>query len=216
MAVASLSIASAIACTPETRDAGTASSVSGGSASTAVPGTVRDPIPDVSDLEALEFSADPAGEPMSFTAPDGQLRLVYFGYLSCPDICPLTMADAAAALNKLEPDEAFRVTPAFVTLDPERDTADRMVEYMEHFFPDHPYLVMQAPDTGALNQLAYNFHVQYTIPVHEEGEFYAIAHSGTLYVVDDNGLVVREFPFGTKADALAAGLRAELEALDAG
>ena len=183
-------------------------------AGTVTVGTVRDPLPDVSALHAVDFSSDPAGVQTSMAAPPGELRIVYFGYLSCPDICPLTMADVANAFHRLDPDDASRVAPAFVTLDPERDSGARLVEYMGHFFPERPFLAMQAEDTGALNKLAYHFEVQYSVPVHEPGAFYAIAHSGTLYVVDDRGAIVRELPFGTKAADIAAVLQVELEAQD--
>ena len=205
-----------VACSPATREVDTAEG--GGAGDTAaglVPGSVRDPVPDVSELEALEFTADPEGVMTSFVPPEGELFAIYFGYLSCPDICPLTMADTAAALNKLDPSDAARITPVFATLDSERDTGQRMIDYMEHFFPDRSFRVYQAPDTRALNKLAYHFHVQYSIPAHESGEFYAVAHSGFLYIVDDQGLVVREFDFGSKSDSIAAGFERELAVQDA-
>ena len=203
------------ACSSATREVGSgASTAVSDSTGGTVPGTVRDPFPDVSAMEAIEFSQDPAGVPMSFTPPEGELAAVYFGYLSCPDICPLTMADLAAALNKLPPEDAARVTPAFVTVDPERDDGARLVSYMTHFFPEHPFRAYQAIDTGTLNRLAYEFHVQYSIPQHEDGEFYAVAHSGFVYLVDDRGLVVRELPFGTPSADTATAIAAELDAQD--
>ena len=62
-------------------------------------GVVVEPVPDVSALSLPE--ASPAADPFRFVADDGDLLLVYFGYTSCPDVCPTTLADLKAALKQL-------------------------------------------------------------------------------------------------------------------
>src|SRR5690606_40197961 len=73
------------------------------------------------------------------------LLLVYFGYTSCPDVCPTTMADVSAALVDLPPDKAGRVRVAMVTVDPERDTDEILAGYLAHFFSRGIALRTDAP-----------------------------------------------------------------------
>jgi protein SCO1 len=67
-------------------------------------------------------------------ADDGEVLLVYFGYTSCPDICPTTMADIRLALEACHRDLAERVSVAMVTVDPERDTTEVLTGYLGYFF----------------------------------------------------------------------------------
>jgi protein SCO1/2 len=160
----------------------------------------------VADLSLPDYSSGRQGTPFAFEAqPDG-LLLVYFGYLSCPDICPLTMGDTAAGLEALG-DEASRVQVAFATIDIERDQGPEIVEYMTHFFSPDQIHALRAEDSYHLNGVTYEFGAQWSIEAHEPGEFYGVAHSGTTYAVDDEGNVVWAWPFGTTGDELAASMR---------
>ena len=134
------------------------------------------------------------------------MLLVYFGYLSCPDICPLTMGDTAAGLAALG-DDAAKVQVAFATIDLERDTGPDIVEYMTHFFTADQIHALRAEDDYQLHGVTYEFGAQWSIEPHEPGSFYGVAHSGTTYAVDDKGNVVWAWPFGTTGDELAAGIR---------
>ena len=60
---------------------------------------------------------------------------MYFGYTNCPDVCPTTMADLGAALDRLDDEDAARVDVAMVTVDPERDTAV-LADYVQSFVAD--------------------------------------------------------------------------------
>ena len=62
--------------------------------------------------------------------------LLFFGYTSCPDVCPTTMAELKQALEKLGEENAKQVQVLFVTVDPERDTPERVQEYVDHFNQD--------------------------------------------------------------------------------
>jgi protein SCO1 len=140
-------------------------------------------------------------------ADEGELLLVYFGYLSCPDVCPMTMGDIKRAQADLGPELADRTTVAFVTLDPERDDGQRLRSYLELFFDDR-YLGLTAPDDAALVALTDQLGVRFEVEEHAPGdERYDVAHSAITYVVDDTGTVVRELPFGTTASDYARVVR---------
>jgi protein SCO1/2 len=160
----------------------------------------------VGRLSLADYAAQPAGTPFALQAQPGGLLLVYFGYLSCPDICPLTMGDTAAGLEALG-DDATKVKVAFSTVDLERDTGPDIVEYMTHFFTPDQIHALRAADADQLKTVTYEFGAQWSIEPHEPGAFYGVAHSGTTYAVDDRGNVVWAWPFGTTGDELAAGIR---------
>jgi len=161
-----------------------------------LPGISRDPAPDVEGLTFLDHPADGAPREVDLIPDGGGLTLVYFGYLSCPDICPMTMADIRRAKGEVDPELASRATVAFVTVDPERDDGERIRSYLDHFFDG--YLALTAPDAEALRQAAERLGVRWEIEPHEPGdERYDVAHTSITYVIDDTGTVVRELPFGT-------------------
>jgi protein SCO1/2 len=207
VAVAGLSVGAA-GCGGEVDDTGSAPPTTS-AALTTIAGSARD-LRDVSGLTLIDHSGDPGGEEFSLRASPGRLLLVYFGYLSCPDVCPLTMADTANALHRLG-DRADDVEVAFVTVDPERDTGDRLRSYMEHFFPEGHRHGLRPRSEEDLSKAEYLFTMRYDIPPHEPGEFYAVSHTGSTYVVDDRGRLVWEWPFGTTAEEIATALEVLLD-----
>jgi cytochrome oxidase Cu insertion factor (SCO1/SenC/PrrC family) len=185
---------------------GSADSTTATTATATPKGYRPEPKRKVGKLSLADYAAPTPGTPFAFEAQPGGLLLVYFGYLSCPDICPLTMGDTAAALEALGAD-ASKVQVAFGTVDLERDTGPEIVEYMTHFFTPDQIHALRADDEYQLHGVTYEFGAQWSIEPHEPGSFYGVAHSGTTYAVDDKGNVVWAWPFGTTGDELAAGIR---------
>lgn len=165
-----------------------------------LPGITREPPLSVTGIELVDHADDPAGSPAGLAAAPGAVNLVYFGYLSCPDVCPTTLSDIRFGLRNLPSDQLERVRVTFVTVDPERDTPDDLRGYLEFFFDDSPIDIaaMLAPDEPTLEDAADQLGVVWQVQEHELGERnYDVVHSAITYVVDDTGTVVRELPFGT-------------------
>ena len=154
-------------------------------------------LPDAVSGEEIEMPADP-----------GELRLVYFGFLSCPDVCPTTMSDVKRALADMEPEDAARVNVGFVTVDPNRDDGERMVSYLSNFVEDGD--VMRTDDPAALKAAADGFGVGYEVVTNEDGEI-EVGHTADLFAVNSEGTVVMQWPFGTKAESLSADLTSLLD-----
>lgn len=147
------------------------------------------------------------GRPFPIKAPPGKLLLVYFGYLTCPDICPLTMVDTKNGLDALGAD-ADKVDVAFVTVDLDRDTGEKLDAYLQSFFEPGRYHGLRAQDKDQLQQAAYLFGANYKVAPHDPGNTtYGVAHSGETYVVNDQGQLIWQFQFGTDGDQLATALR---------
>jgi protein SCO1 len=173
-------------------------------------GIAREPALRVDGLTFLDHGTPGITREIGLVPPPGELRLLYFGYLSCPDICPMTMADIARAQREVGPDLAARTSVAFVTVDPERDDPERLRTYLTHFF-DEATLPLSATDDAALDAAARQLGVRYEIEPHDPGDDdYAVGHSAITYVIDDTGTVVRELPFGVTSDELAQVIRALL------
>ena len=172
-------------------------------------GAVRSPALDVSEVSLPAVGDGGSEEPLAMTAPPGELYLVYFGYTSCPDVCPTTMSDISVALEDLPDDLAERVTVAMATVDPERDTGEVVAGYLDHFFDRS--IALRTTDPDALARAADAFGVQWEVEEHSPGEAYDVAHSAVTYVVDDTGTVVVEWPFGFDSEAMTSDLRILLE-----
>lgn len=179
-------------------------------ASPAFEGITRDEPISVADVEIVEVAPDAPDQPFSFRAPDGELLFVYFGYTSCPDVCPLTLSDLRAALDELDSEDAEKLSVAFVTVDPERDTAEVLVPYLSHFFDRIHALRTEDPD--ALEQVEDAFGASSTITPKDDGT-YDVSHTAISYLVDSDGDVVVEWPYGVSADAMAHDLRILMDQL---
>lgn len=159
----------------------------------------RTPTPDVSQTEFIDYSAVPDGDVFAPIAPDGELLLMYFGYLSCPDVCPTTLAELSNALDAMPEDEADRISVAMVSVDPDRDTGTAISTYLDVFVDRNHGLL--APDAASLAESAEAFGVLYEVEKHEPGDTsYEVGHSATVYVVDDRGLIIWELGFSADRD----------------
>ena len=187
----------------------TASCGSEDSSTARLAGVVRTPALDVGDVELPDVSGrSEVSTPMR--APDDELVLVYFGYTSCPDICPTTMSDIRAAVRELPAELAERVTVAMATVDPDRDTPEVLNGYLGHFFDRT--MALRTEDPSALAAAAEAFGVRYEVADHEPGAAaYEVSHSAVTYVVDDTGSVVVEWPFGFDSDDVTADLTTLLD-----
>lgn len=173
----------------------------GDDAPTELAGIRRTPLPDVTGAAMPDVTRDDA--PFDFVADDGELLVVYFGYTHCPDVCPTTLADLRSALRKIEPEQAERVSLAFATVDPERDTADIISGYVQSFLDDASALRTTDPDL--LAAAADPFGAVYDVTTNDAGDI-EVVHSAFTYVVDDQGRLVVTWPFGIPADDMANDL----------
>lgn len=159
----------------------------------------RTPPPDVSATEFVDYSGDPAGTPFVPVAAESELLLMYFGYLSCPDVCPTTLAELSNALKLMPEEDAQRISVGMVSVDPDRDQGPAISTYLDVFVDRHHGLL--APDVAGLDESAEVFGVLYEVEDHEQGDTsYEVGHSATVYVVDDEGLIIWELGFSADRD----------------
>jgi len=129
--------------------------------------------------------------------------LVYFGYTRCPDVCPLglqTMAEAVDALGPL----GERITPVFVTVDPERDTPEVLKEYVAFF---HPRLMAVSPTAEQLAATAKAWRVKYARVEQSEGRPYLMDHTASIFLSDPGGAIAGRFPHDLGGAGMANKIR---------
>lgn len=174
-------------------------------------GTVRSPVPNVGEL-SVPYATSTTGDDFFFVAPDDGLLVLYFGYTSCPDVCPTTMADLSAARTELGP-AAERVSVAMLTIDPNRDTPEILDEYLAFFVGDGASL--RTTDDKQLQAIATRFGATYGVEETSEGEI-QVAHSGFLYAIDPDGNLQVSWAYGTPAHDISRDLEILLARQDSG
>ena len=168
-------------------------------------------------FEASDVTGSSFGSGFTLEDPDGRTRtladfrgkavVVFFGYTQCPDVCPATLATLAEAMKQLGSD-ADRVQVLFITVDPDRDTADLLSKYVPSFDPR--FLGLRG-DADATARTAKEFKVLYQkVPGPTPGS-YTMDHSAGSYVFDPKGRLRLFVSNAQGADVYAHDLRALLD-----
>ena len=149
---------------------------------------------------------DQNGQPRSLADFKGKVVVVFFGYTQCPDVCPGTMAELAQIKRALGTD-GDRVQGVFVSVDPERDSAEILKSYLASFDPSFVALRGSPEQTKAA---AKEFKVFYgKVPGKTEGS-YSVDHTAGSFVFDPQGKVRLFVRYGSGPEALTADLKALL------
>ncbi|MCA9879088.1 MAG: SCO family protein [Thermomicrobiales bacterium] len=144
--------------------------------------------------------ADQNGEPFSLDQVKGDVALVYFGYTTCPDVCPTTLTDFQAVKEGLGA-EADRVKFVMVTIDPERDTAAKLKEYLGFFDSGIIGLRGDAAQTEEVSR-DYGITVK-RVEYPESATKYLLDHTALVYLIDPEGRLLLTFPYGTDPALIA-------------
>ena len=150
---------------------------------------------------------DQHGHTFSSSALHGKLALIYFGYTYCPDVCPTELQAMSQAVDQLG-EAGEKVTPVFITVDPERDTVDQLAGYAQHF---HPRLVALTGSEEQVREAARAYRVYYHVP-EEEGDAYLVDHSTFVYLMGPDGSYRTHFGIDASPEAVAAAIGKEIAA----
>lgn len=134
----------------------------------------------------------------------GKFLLVFFGFTSCPDICPTTLSEVAQVMDDLGADSAC-VQPIFISIDPERDRRLSLADYTEAF---HPSILGLAGTEAETRAAAASFKIFYD----REGDAnapdgYTMSHSPGLFLVGPDGAWLRQYGYGTPAADILSDLQ---------
>jgi protein SCO1/2 len=181
---------------------------------------LRDRPPAPSLLDGTELAAPIAVPDLTLTATDGTafplrerfadtVTLLYFGYLNCPDACPITMDVLGRALATMPGEVRERVQVVFVTTDPDRDTPEQIRDYLDRF--DASFVGLTAAPAD-LAQLQTELLVPEAVlePADDAGN-YLVGHATSVFIFDD-GVADERYPFGTRQSDWERIIRAYADA----
>jgi protein SCO1 len=132
----------------------------------------------------------------------GRPSLIFFGYTHCPDVCPTTLFEMSELMRALGPD-ASRVNALFVTVDPDRDTAAAMKDYLSSF---DPHLRGATGDQKSIDAVEKAYRV-YAKKVPTDKGDYSMDHTALVYLMDKQGRFLAPFKLDRKPNEAAAELR---------
>ncbi len=142
--------------------------------------------------EAIDFSLiDHEGRAFHLHDLRGKVVLVFFGYTSCPDVCPIELQHMATALRSLA-DDAQHARGLFITLDPENDRPEVLAQYLNYFGAG---LVGLSGDRQQIDAVARQFRVTYQKNPASQNR-YTLDHTANLFVIDRDGKLDTVVPFG--------------------
>ncbi|HEY4922700.1 MAG TPA: SCO family protein [Xanthobacteraceae bacterium] len=138
----------------------------------------------------------------------GKLLLVYFGYTTCPDVCPTDLMQIGLTIDRLGA-AGNEVQPIFISVDPQRDTVKVLADYVPMF---HPRLIGLTGTPAQIRAVADAYKAYYARYQPEGGGLYLIDHTGFIYLMGRSGEFLGFFPPGTSADRMVEIVRQHLAA----
>ena len=166
--------------------------------------TYTEPYPPASEFVLVRGD----GSSFQFSEMRGRVVLLFFGYTSCPDVCPTTLAELNQAMGKLSEEDAGRVQVVFVTVDPGRDTPERVQEYVSHF---NPGFIGLSGTEGDLTKVWNDYGVFREVVEGTSALGYLVNHTARVTLIDADGNLRISFIFETPVDDIVHDLKLILE-----
>jgi len=154
--------------------------------------TYAEPYPVAPEIELTRAN----GTRFRLSETRGKVVALFFGYTSCPDVCPTTMAELKQALEKLG-NKADLVQVLFVTVDPQRDTPERVQEYVSHF---NSSFVGLSGSESDLAKVWNDYGVFVEIVDSASAADYLVKHTARVTLIDKQGKLRVSFPFETPVE----------------
>jgi len=166
----------------------------------------------VSDAKGGDFTLNGPDGPLSLSDLHGKVVLIFFGYTSCPDVCPITLARINASFSAMREQERDRVRALFITLDPEYDTPERLAKYTSYF---HANIIGLSADVQAIDHVTRQYGVKYSKdPMPGSALGYSISHPTDVFLLDTEGRIVEVIPHEAKSNYILTRVRELLNASD--
>jgi protein SCO1/2 len=173
-------------------------------------GSVVEPPVQARDITGTNWT----GERFSLAQLRGKVVVIFFGYTSCPDVCPLTLSKMKALRAKLG-DRADGFSVVFVSADPERDTVGKLADYVPAFHPAFFGLNLDRGELkAALDGLAAAV-ISNRPPEGEFGGYYTVDHTSTLFVIDQQGMLRVRLRHDQAVDEMLSDIEHLLDGINA-
>lgn len=151
-----------------------------------------------------DFTLFQEGKPVKLSDFRGKLVLMYFGFASCPDVCPTTLTVIASALKQLTEKELENVQPIFISIDPERDHGEQLTAYATYF---HPSFIGITGTPDEVQKVA-NQYGGFFVKVESDSALeYLVEHTSKTYIVSKDGQFVSILPHDMTTDMALSAMR---------
>ena len=155
-----------------------------------------------------DFTLQPEGaKAVSLSDFRGKVVVIYFGFASCPDVCPTSLAIIGSAMKSLTEDELANVQGLFISLDPERDTEEKLAQYAGFF---HENFIGITGTQEQLQKVTKQYGTYYTKVAGSTELNYLIDHTSVTFVVGKDGKFVTSKSHGATAEQITEGIRSAL------
>ncbi|MDG4813333.1 SCO family protein [Hydrogenovibrio sp. 3SP14C1] len=152
-----------------------------------------------------DFTLTSSSGPISLSDYEGKLVLLYFGYTFCPDICPTNLGNIAMAYQQLTPSEKQQIQILFISVDPNRDTPDRLKQYADYF---NSNMIGLTGTKSTIDEITHRYGVVYAIHQEKPDETtYSVDHSAFTYIINKKGELVKQLPHATSPDIFTQQIR---------
>jgi protein SCO1 len=166
--------------------------------------TYAEPYPAASEIDLTRSD----GSRFRLSDLRGDVVLLFFGYTSCPDVCPATMAELRQALAELNVQDEKRVKVVFVTVDPERDTPERVQAYVDQF---NPAFIGLSGSKADLEKIWVDYGVYREIAGEQSAAGYIVNHTARVSLIDPQGNLRVSFSFDTPVEDIVHDLKLMLK-----
>lgn len=155
-----------------------------------------------------DFTLTPAnGKSASLSDYRGKVVVLYFGYASCPDVCPTSLAVIGSAMRSLAPDEISEVQGVFVSVDPERDNGEKLMQYARYF---HKNFVGITGTPEQIQQVSRQYGSYFAKVDSDSALSYLMDHTSTTFIIGRDGKFASSQPHGASAANIAEAIRKAL------
>ncbi|GAA0395682.1 SCO family protein [Cocleimonas flava] len=151
-----------------------------------------------------DFTLQSINGDVSLSDYKGKVTLLYFGYTFCPDVCPTSLSRVGAAFKKLNEDELKHVQGILISVDPDRDTLQKLADYTKYF---HPQIVGITGTKEKIDEIAARYDVKYRKAEGTTAASYLVDHTAYIFVLDKTGKIREYLPHAVEVDRAVEVIR---------
>lgn len=154
------------------------------------------------------FTLQSSKGPVSLSDLKGKVVPLYFGFASCPDVCPTSLGLLASAIRQLPAEQQQQLQPVFISVDPGRDTPEILEAYANAFYPG---MLGLTDKKEVIDDVTWKYRALYKIvPMEDSAMGYTVDHSSIIYVIGRNGVIQSLAQHGTTPAELVEKLKQAL------
>lgn len=151
-----------------------------------------------------DFTLQSVNGDVSLSDYKGKVTFLYFGYTFCPDVCPTSLSRIGAAFKKLNEEELKSVQGIFISVDPDRDTPQKLADYTKYF---HPQIVGITGTKEKIDEIAARYDVKYRKAEGTTAASYLVDHTAYIFILDKTGKIREYLPHAVEVDRAVEVIR---------